>query len=132
MVRKINQDIVDIVTSFQRKISENKPSDDRMYDEVRMMHFKIKPLQGDISILNLKNNQFIEILWSLGKLDEFFQDHYRKISPRDRRIFMKIFNEIHEKFQKQLNSLNLKPERNVDTSQGFEMEIFKEKTRKKN
>ncbi|MDO8657677.1 MAG: hypothetical protein Q7K55_02980, partial [Candidatus Levybacteria bacterium] len=127
-----NQDIVDIVTSFQRKISENKPSDDRMYDEVRMMHFKIKPLQGDISILNLKNNQFIEILWSLGKLDEFFQDQYRKISPRDRRIFMKIFNEIHEKFQKQLNSLNLKPERNIDTSQGFEMEIFKEKTRKKN
>ena len=98
-----------------------------MYEEVRMMKFKIKPLQGDISLLNLGNANFIEILWGLGKLDEFFQGHYKKIAMRKRDLFLRLFDEIHENFQDQLNALNLKPEKVSDSSM-FEMEIFKERS----
>ena len=47
-----------------------------MFEEVRMMKFKIKPIQGDVSAFNLKNERFIESLWSLGKLDEFFHKEF--------------------------------------------------------
>lgn len=132
MAKKITNDIIEMITRFQGKILKKKPSANRMYSEIRMMRFKIRPLQGDISLLNLKNSQFIEILWSLGKLDEFFHQKYKKVATRDRKLFLKLFDDIHDKFQKELNALNLKPERNVESSQTFEMEIFKERLGKKN
>ena len=121
-----------MVSHFQKDILEHKPTATQMYQEIRMMQFKIKPLQGDISLLNLTNAHFIEILWSLGKLDEFFQGHYKKVTLRKRDLFLRLFDEIHGKFQDQLNALNLKPERIPDSSEMFEMEIFKERSAKPN
>lgn len=125
-------DIVQLISNFQRKMVNKKPSVVKMFEEIRMMRFKIRPLQGDISILNLKNKGFIEILWSLGKLDEFFQRQYKKISSRDRDLFLRLFDEMHDSFQNKLNALNLKPERVHESSQTFEMEIFKEKRKRVN
>lgn len=118
-----------MVALFQKKILENKPALHQMLEEVRMMKFKIKPLHGDISLLNLKNNSFIEILWSLGKLDEFFQSQYKKVSSGKKDLFLRLFDEIHEKFQDKLNDLNLKPEKIVESSSSFEMEIYKERAK---
>ena len=132
MAKKNTNDIIGMITRFQDKIIKRKPSVSKMFSEIRMMRFKIRPVQGDISLLNLNNQQFIEILWSLGKLDEFFQEQYKKIASRDRELFLKLFDGIHDKFQKQLNSLNLKPEKNIETSQTFEMEIYKERIGRRN
>lgn len=129
MTRKYNNDVVEMVALFQKKILENKPALQQMLEEVRMMKFKIKPLHGDISLLNLKNNSFIEILWSLGKLDEFFQSQYKRVSSGKKDLFLRLFDEIHEKFQDKLNDLNLKPEKVVESSSSFEMEIYKERTK---
>lgn len=132
MIKKNNSDIVELITHFQRTTLDNKPNFHQMFDEIRMMQFKIKPLNGDISLLNLKNQDFIGILWSLGKLDEFFQLQYRKVSSKKKDLFLRLFDEIHEKFQEQLNTLSLKPERVEETSPTFEMEIFKERSTKFN
>lgn len=132
-MKKYNgKDIIEIMTHFQKKILNEKPSVDKMFDEIRMMKFKIRPINGDISLLDLKNNHFIEILWSLGKLDEFFQFQYKKISVRKRSLFIKLFDELHDKFQEELNNLNLKPERLSTTASAFEMEIFKERNKQSN
>ena len=87
MRKKSNTDVIEIVSKFQKNILENKPSDDQMYQDVRMMKFKVKPVLGDISILNLKNNTLIEILWSLGKIDEFFQNQSDKLDDTEREVF---------------------------------------------
>ena len=71
MRKKINKDILSLINNIQKIIS-TKPNTDQMFEEVRMMKFKIKPIQGDLMSFNLKNQHFIESLWSLGKLDEFF------------------------------------------------------------
>lgn len=132
MTKKNNSDIVDLMTHFQKSILDNKPNFHQMFDEIRMMQFKIKPLNGDISLLNLKNQDFIGILWSLGKLDEFFQMQYQKVSSKKKDLFLRLFDEIHEKFQEQLDTLSLKPEKIEETSPTFEMEIFKERSTKFN
>lgn len=97
-----------------------------MYEEVRMMNFKIKPLQGDISVINLKDKNFIEILWSLGKLDEFFHGHVEKISQSEQETFFKLIDEMYDKFQEDLNTLDLKQEHFAQASSSFEMEIYKD------
>ena len=132
MRKKSNTDVIEIVSKFQKNILENKPSDDQMYQDVRMMKFKVKPVLGDISILNLKNNTLIEILWSLGKIDEFFQNQSDKLDDTEREVFYKLLDTIYENYQDRLNTVDLKKESMSQSATGFEMEIFKEKTPKAN
>ena len=131
MKKKVALDAFDMLSNFQTTILNKKPNLQNMFDEVRMMKFRIRPVHGDISILNLKDTQFIELLWSLGKLDEFYQTNVDKISPKQRNTFYRLFDEMQQKFQDELNTLNLKQE-TPDPSAGFEMEIYKEKAKKNN
>ena len=62
-----------------------------MFEEVQMMKFKIKPIHGDVSAFNLKNISFIESLWSLGKLDEFFHREFPQLSKKDQEVFLRFF-----------------------------------------
>jgi hypothetical protein len=97
-----------------------------MYDEVRMMRYKIRPLQGDISYLNLKNKKFIEILWNLGKLDDFFNKNKKELDKKGEEIFKNFFDNLYSKLQNQLNKLDLKIEEKLNMPTVIEMEIIRE------
>jgi len=123
------KDVLDILSNFKQML-DRKPEVETMFDEVRMMKFKIKPISGDISILHLKNNKLIEILWSLGKLDEIFQKEYRKLTVPQKEVFFRAFDTLYQQLQSQLNTVNLAKEKKTPQTQSsvFEMEIFKEST----
>ena len=123
-------DVIEIFTDFQ-KLLNNKPSMMQMYDEIRMMKFKIRPMQGDILNVNLQNPDFIETLWSLGKLDEIFQKEYRRLSSKNKQVFFRIFDNLYQRLQSGLNKIRLQPEKMSNFSSVVEMEIFKEQKHKK-
>jgi hypothetical protein len=127
------KDILHVIADFQQAISTNRLSIQQMYDEVRMMHFKIRPVNGDISHIDLKDKVFLEALWSLGKLDEFFKREGKKYNKREREIFFTYFDSLHDKFAKSLQKVRLEPVEEIEeTSPFIEMEIFREEVRKKN
>lgn len=130
MIKKNNQDILEIFSNFQKTL-EKKPSAGQMFDEVRMMKFKIRPIMGDISFLQLKDNGLIETLWSLGKLDEMFQKEYKKLRKTEQEIFFRMFENLYHQFQSQLANINLSRDRSLDAPRILEMEIFKEMPSKK-
>lgn len=126
MRKKINKDMLSLFGNIQKIIS-SKPEVNKMFEEVQMMKFKIKPLQGDVSAYNLKNEKFIESLWSLGKLDEFFHKEFPRLSKKEQEIFLKFFDNLYSRYQQQLNQINLQPTRKMTTKSGLlELEIFKE------
>lgn len=132
MGKKSAKDVMTLVRSFQDFI-RNKPKADKMYKEIRMMHFKVKPIQGDLTAVDLKNEHFIETLWSLGKLDEFFQVEYPKLDKKSRELFVKIFDDLYHKYQQELNRINIYKGHTTDKNKILELEIFKEiKNRKIN
>ena len=80
---------------------------------------------------NLKNEQFIESLWSLGKLDEFFLEKSLHF-PKRKRNFYEIFDSLYFKYQQQLNQSNLQQRRLTLKRTGLlELEIYKERKLKK-
>lgn len=131
MSLKKKTDLLEEIVNFQEELLKNKPTDQIMFEQVRMMRYKIRPLQGDISILDLKNKKFIEILWNLGKLDEFFNKRKNFLNKRQREIFYSFFEGIYAKLQHQLNHLDLKFDQNDVSSSIIEMEIVREISRKK-
>lgn len=131
MKKKINKDIISLFGNIQKVIS-SKPTINQMFEEVRMMKFKIKPIQGDLMSFNLKNQQFIESLWSLGKLDEFFFKEVPSLSKKEKEIFIRIFDSLYFKYQQQLNQTNLQQRKVTLTKTGLlELEIYKERKLKK-
>lgn len=130
MRKKQTKDIKTILTDFE-SLLKFKPSVNQMYEEIQMMKFKVRPLSGDVLSLNLKNDQFVSTLWSLGKLDEFYQKKINSLNYKDREIFNKIFEEVYQRFQAELNKINIQPSKIVKYKTPLEVEIFRERKLKK-
>ncbi|OQY68170.1 hypothetical protein B6D29_01230 [Microgenomates bacterium UTCPR1] len=125
MKKKMNQDVIELIGSFQKTL-DNKPTVKKMYEEIQMMRFKVKPIKGDLSTVNLNNDKFIRTLWSLGKLDEFFQKEFYGLNRKNKELFSRIFESIYEKYQVELNRINIQIEKNIRNQRFLEVEIFKE------
>ena len=129
--KKITKDVISLFGEIQKIIS-GKPSINQMFEEVQMMKFKIKPIKGDLMSFDLKNENFIESLWSLGKLDEFFFKEVPNLNKKEKEVFMKIFDSLYFKYQQQLNQTNLQQKKVNLTKTGLlELEIYKERKMKK-
>src|SRR3990172_8741130 len=125
MGKKNSRDVLEIFSDL-KKILGAKPPIEKMYEEIRMMRFKIKPISGDISLLQLKNRGLIETLWGLGKLDEVFQTEYEKLATDQKEVFFRLFDNLYQQLQNQLNKINVHPEVRSNLPQILEMEIFKD------
>lgn len=125
MKNKKNE-IVNLIAHFQKDILQNRPSVEEMIQDVRMMKFKVRPVDGDISQINFKNIKFIETLWNLGKLDDFFHKEYKSLSVDDQKIFTNFVDHVYRKYQSELNSLRLK-QNELQHQVAVEIEIFKDK-----
>lgn len=121
-------DAVDKIKHFQERILANKPEMGEMVYDVRMMNFKIRPISGDITELDYGNNDFIEALWSLGKLDEFFRLEFDSIDLDEKDAFFRMINDLRVNFQNQLRQANIQAVDFQDKSmmQLFEIEIIKD------
>ncbi len=127
MKTKKHQDIIDRLALLQKDILNKKPSLEKMREEVQMMHFKIRPIQGNISLINLNSVQLIEVLWNLGKLEEFYHREVGRITRTEQMAFFSIFDRVYGQLQTQLNRINLRSELVIKGSGVLELEIFKEK-----
>jgi len=67
----------------------------------------------------------------LGKLEEFFQKEFYRLSSKNKDLFMRIFNDIYEKYYQDLNKINLQWEKTPRQQRFLEVEIFKEIRNKK-
>lgn len=129
MKKRTNKDILKMMSNFQKYL-DKKPDISKMYLELQMMKFKIRPVQGNLSEINLKNDKFIEVLWSLGKLEEFFQKEFHLLKGKSKDLFERVFNSLYERYQHDLNRINLQWEKSSNRH-FLEVEIFKEIKNKK-
>lgn len=93
-----------------------------------MNALKIRPYAGDVFHLNMSNEQFIEALWSIVKLEEYMFQSEKQLSRRQAYIFFQMMRQVKDSFQEQINRIDMRLP-HVKT-QGIEnpvtMEIFRE------
>lgn len=128
MKNRKNNDVFEILSDLQ-SVLKRKLSPEKMFEEIRMMRFKIRPLAGDISLVNVKNVQLIEALWGLGKIDDFFHKKFGKLSLKGKDTFFRVINDIKGGYEQQLNRVGLKEKSKITSP--VELEIFKERQVKK-
>ena len=127
MKKQKNKDLYEVIKHFQEHTLSNKPAYEQLVNEVRLMNFKIRPLSGNVASLDFKNEELIEALWCLGKLDEFSKGAILTIGSKDQEAFFRLVNELRWSFQEKLNKVRLAREKPVtEDVPTFEAEIFKE------
>lgn len=125
------EDVMSLLSYYQKTVIANKPSLEIMLDEIKMMNFKIRPLSGDFSVINGMDSKLIEMIWNLGKLDQLYREKENLLKSKDRKLFMKFFESLHEKFQKDLGFMKLKNVEESEPSNILEMEVFREAPRRR-
>lgn len=127
--RESTHDMLRLFKSFKKNVLDNKPAHAQMITEVRMMKFKVRPLQGDISKLNFSNQVFVETIWQLGKMDDFIEKHSTKIDKQQEHAFFHYFEGMYQQLQDKLSSLHFGTgAAEIQTKRNFvEMEIYKER-----
>ncbi|MBI2051601.1 hypothetical protein HYT33_02450 [Candidatus Roizmanbacteria bacterium] len=131
MAKSKKVDVFRMILEFQRDLLENRPEIEQMRHEVQMMRFKIRPLQGDISLLNLEDKNLIEMLWNLGKMDEFFRNQSPRLTRKERDILFQFLDNLYDQFQKKINKVDLRLIEGITPPSPVEMEIYKESKRRK-
>jgi len=110
-----------------------QPSGQRALNEVKMMNFKIHPLSGNLDNSLILNNDFIELLWNLGKAEELFKQFFNKLSPQDKKTFLKMFENFSDILQKKFYFTNFSAEKiSSQSSPTLEIEVFRENITIKN
>ncbi len=125
MIRKKTVSPAQIITAFQ-KIIRRKPSVRKMYEDIRLMQFRIRPIEGDITNIDVANDTFIEMLWSLGKLDEIFQKKYYDMEGKNREVIYDMFEKLYDEYQSKLNKASFRKETALGPGPKLEMEIYRE------
>lgn len=90
------------------------------------MNFRIRPIVGDITKIDVGNETFVEMLWSLGKLDEMFQKRFFDIHDKNREVVYHVFEKLYEEYQSRLNKATQRIETSVGPGPKLEMEIYRE------
>lgn len=132
-LKKTNaKNILSLFKYFQVNVLEKQPLFEKMLQEVHMMKYKIRPLQGDISIINFSNKELVKTLWQLGKMEDFIIKNNKSIKKDQERSFLQYFDGLHRQLRERLNNLQLIEKRVGQPSvEILEMEIFKESKFKK-
>ncbi len=131
MGRKKTQDIIEELIQFQKSL-EKKLSFEEMFTQIKMMRFRLKPIQGSLINFDFQNKKFVETLWSLGKLDEFFMKKINDLkNDEEKERFFEFFSQIFNDYQEKLNKIPVsKIKKNFDNVNILEVEIYKSENKK--
>ncbi len=97
-----------MAAQFRNEVLANKPPTRTMEQEIRMNALKIRPYAGDVFHLNMANKHFIDILWSILKLEEYVEKAEKKLPKEEVRTFYQLMRQYRDRFQEQINRVDMR------------------------
>jgi len=126
-------DAFDAVAQLNLSILKQKPSVSQMKRDIQMNRLRIKPHMGDVFSLNMGNDQFIEALWSIIKIDEYIENTVDKLPRKEIDMFYQMSSYFRQQFQDTLNRIDMRlPHmKSRPTEQPVAIEIFRDMRKSK-
>ena len=101
-------DVFEMVAQFRHEVLSHKPPTRAMEQEIRMNALKIRPYAGDVFQLNMANSHFIDVLWSILKLEEYLGRAEKELPKKEIQTFYQIMRPYRIKLQDQINRIDLR------------------------
>jgi len=122
-----------LLTSL-KNILEEKPPFAKMKEEVEMMGFFIRPIEGDPQIIEkIDDQEFIEALWTIGKIDSLLEKNFHYLNKNQKQIILEALNKIQERLiLKAKIKREMVDELSEKTPSHLMLEIYRKRIVKKN
>ena len=126
-------DAFDAVAQLNLSILKQKPTISQMKRDIQMNRLRIKPHMGDVFSLNMSNDQFIEALWSIIKIDEYIENTVDKLTRKEIDMFYQMSSYFRQQFQDTLNRIDMRLPHMTSrpTEQPVAIEIFRDMRKSK-
>jgi hypothetical protein len=117
-----------------KEILEKKPPLAQMKEEVDLMGFSIRPVVGDTEIIkNIDNREFIEALWTIGKIDLLLEKKFHRLTEVQKQIVLDTLTQLQEKMiLKAKIKTDLESQSGQEASSHLMLEISRKQLIKKN
>lgn len=121
-----------------RNILDKKPSFEKMKEEVRLMGFNIRPVEGNPLIINrIRDVKLIEVLWTLGKIDSLMEENFHRLNKQQKKLFLQLIKAIQEKLSLSVSlaadeTNYFKKDDKEEISSYLMLEVFRKNKIKKN
>ncbi|MCS7093481.1 MAG: hypothetical protein NZL96_03630 [Patescibacteria group bacterium] len=126
--KKTDFSLIDDLLSLQKKLKK-KPSYEEMFDQLKMMNLTLKPINGQLADLDFLDKNLIEMIWGIGKLEEFFYSKINQLkSEKEREKFVNLFTQIYNSYYQNHSSqisFTKEKESQEDSATWLEIEIYK-------
>lgn len=115
--------IFEKITRLQRELMQNKPPFSEMVKEIQAMRFKISP-KGDMGQFNFSSPLLVELLWYIGKVDEFFAREMHNLTKQEQQAVEAFVHMLWHKVHESLDTPDLVYALNL--SEDSDLEVYKE------
>lgn len=112
---------LDVITSIVSAMREQPTSREDLLGELQSMRFTVTPVSGDISSMSWEQGQFLESLWSFGKIDQIIRSNYSHMEESERERLMDFIAQYEESLSENRVETPLS-----DTASVLQLEIVRE------
>ncbi len=89
-------EVLELVKKFYQEVLAKKPSYEKMKEEAKIMGVSLRPVMGDLfNFATEKKERLVEIVWTIGKLDEFMSKKVKNLPKKEIELFLELFNELY-------------------------------------
>ncbi|OGK38960.1 hypothetical protein A3F34_00355 [Candidatus Roizmanbacteria bacterium RIFCSPHIGHO2_12_FULL_44_10] len=115
---------LDIIKQIMIEVELPQPSFESMLVDIQMMHFKIRPLIGDITTLSEMDTEVITLLWRIGRIDEIIHASYDSLSDDDQDKLLDYLQ--HVELQAESDLRRALKQKNSHSKSTLKLEVFRE------
>jgi hypothetical protein len=122
-------DIYIVLVNLKEELLRSKPTGDDLLKEIRTMRFKVSP-KGNIKNFNLQNPLLLELLWLVGKIDEFLHNNIEVLTKTEKEAIENFMTTMWQKLYMQSGSEagfeQVLLDDNRQTDELVDLEIYRE------
>lgn len=121
---------LDVIHQIRVIVSAKPRSSQAMLEDMKVMQFKIRPVDGDIGKLNGLDDKLIYSLWKIGKIDELVRSSFKALSHDDKETLISYLREFESRTQQEIMSKSRKRRDAKSSLEILKLEIFKDKDKR--
>lgn len=109
--RSKGSNVVNLIKKIMIEIEQARPTKEEMLQDLKLMNLKVRPIVGDIFMLNSGEHGLLETLWRIGKIEEIFMVAADTLGENERGTLFKYLESVESQSQRKIKDAieNLTP-----------------------
>lgn len=123
---------VELIRRVTDEVENIRPTPEQMFNDIKMMKFKVRSISGNIFDLGNQQFGFLESLWRVAKTEEIITGAIDGLDYKEREVVFRFLDNLEMSAQEKISAMIDKlPHEDQQKAKILRVEIFREPRIKK-